>query len=194
MRHCCNDHRAALTAAAARLHLAVSGIREDVVCADPAPEHVRLSGDHFVAVGEGCPSIRRERDLPDAIRSLDALDAQDWREDWRVGSERLDERRQHRYERLLELAWQATEFAIESREPLERRHALLGAVLGEVIVSRGDALEVRDEVLVTEARRLRGVGPVARRSSGRASNRLPISPRPKTRSLTLNPNASPWAL
>jgi hypothetical protein len=51
-----------------------------------------------------------------------AFDAQARRECRRRLTQRRDERREHHQERALQFAWQATELAIESRQPLERGH------------------------------------------------------------------------
>lgn len=49
---------------------------EDLVRADPAPDHVRIAGADLVAVVERRTAVGRPGDLPDAGVALDALDAQ----------------------------------------------------------------------------------------------------------------------
>jgi hypothetical protein len=53
---------------------------------------------------------------------LNAFDAQAGRECRRSLAQGGNERREHHEERSLEFARQATELAIESRQPLERGH------------------------------------------------------------------------
>jgi hypothetical protein len=83
---------------------------------------MRLTWDHFLAVCERCPAVRSERDLPDTADPLNAFDAQARRERRRRLAQPGNERREHHQERSLEFARQATELAIESRQPLERGH------------------------------------------------------------------------
>src|SRR5581483_10183485 len=53
----------------------VLGVREDLVSSDPAPDHVRLAGDHLAPISKRCSTVRRESDLPHVVGPLDALDA-----------------------------------------------------------------------------------------------------------------------
>ena len=103
--------------AVCRLRLA-----QHIVGANAAPDHMRLASDDLSAVFKRRPSVGRERDLPHASRTLNAMNTQRRRESRRVQPQGCDERRQHLEERTLQLAWQPTKLAIETSKPLECRH------------------------------------------------------------------------
>lgn len=56
-----------------RFRSGLSWLGEDAVRADPAPDHVSLARPDLLAVRECHPAIRRERELPHAVGSLNAL-------------------------------------------------------------------------------------------------------------------------
>jgi MFS family permease len=58
-------------------------------------------GPDLVAVREGRSTVRRERELPHAVGALDPLDPQRRRKRRRAVTQRGDEQRQHRKERML---------------------------------------------------------------------------------------------
>ncbi len=57
-----------------------SGPAKHRMCADAAPDDVRLAGLNLVSVLEGCAAIRRPSHLPHTWVSLHPLDAQPWME------------------------------------------------------------------------------------------------------------------
>jgi hypothetical protein len=88
-----------------------------------APDHVRLASEDLRSVLKRRPPIGRERDLPDAGRSLHTMDTSRRRERRGRLLQGGNEQREHRQKRTLQLTRSSTKLAVEAGKPVECRHA-----------------------------------------------------------------------
>ncbi len=93
---------------------------EDVVGADPSPDHVRMPRDQLGVIRKRRSAIRGSGDLPYPGLSLDALDAKLWRE--RLADQSRDEQPQGAEECLSLLGSKALPVSEEARQLFVGRH------------------------------------------------------------------------